>query len=242
MSNRFVITDKVGLRGRVSKSTTDVQRTEIDFVRWLDDDESIGAVSQFSLLVDTSNPLATAWQTDYPFDPTAEDSPIEDTTPLILVGATITGTTANILVGAGTPGITYIVSFVARGATSGREKEVDFLVTIAEQVNSEMISSLDPTPAETTTVVAGTIALDEGLTGTIFVENAAAAAITITLPPSPTLNQTLDCVDASGNAATYTIHWEGDSGALINGAATYDFSLDYQSASFRWNGTQWIVV
>lgn len=227
----------------VAKDTAEVARLLADMSGWLDEDEVIGSLTRFSLVVNGSVPLATAWQVDYPFELTVEVSPITDSVPLVMTGASILGgTQASILVGAGTPGVSYIVSCIATGSTSGRQKEIDFYVNVNEMVNENMVSSLDPTPSETTTVVAGSVALDEGVTGTVFVQNAAAAAITITLPPSPTLNQTVDGVDAAGNAATYTIHWEADSGALINGAATYDFTLDYQSASFRWNGTQWTVV
>jgi hypothetical protein len=227
----------------VAKDTAEVTRLLADMSGWLDDGEVIGSLTRFSLMVNELVPLATAWQVDYPFDPTTVESPIVDTSPLIMTGASILGgTQASILVGSGTPGVSYIVSCIATGSSSGRQKELDFYVNINEMVNENMISSLDPTPSETTTVVGGTVALSAGTTGTVFVDNAAGAAITITLPPTPILNQTVDGVDSAGNAATYTIHWVGDSGSLITGVATYDFTLDFQSASFRWSGTEWAVV
>lgn len=231
------------LVGRVAKDTAEMSRYVVDLSDWLDDGEVIGSLSRFSLIAADGVPLATAWQTDYPFDPTAVDDLPADATPLILVGSSILGgTQASVIVGAGTPGLTYIVSYIATGSTSGRQREVDFHVTVNEMVNSEMISSLDPTPAVSFTVVAGTTELALGTTGTVFVQNAAAAEITITLPPSPTAGQSLIIVDDSGNAGTFNVHVVGDSGALISGDATYDLAVDNQSVEVQWSGTQWVAM
>lgn len=228
---------------RITKQTAEVARFVADLSDWLDEDEVIGSLTRFSLQTAPTVPIATAWQVDYPFDPTADDSAPDDDTPLILTGSSIPGgTQASLLLGAGTPGLNYVVSCIATGSTSGRQKEIDFYVSVSEMVNDEMISSLDPTPTVSFTTVAGTVALALGTTGTVFVSNAAAADITITLPPSPVLGQELKLVDAAGNAGTYVVNIIGDSGALISNAAEYEFRVNYQAVELTWNGTQWVAA
>lgn len=241
-STKFSVLEKTGVLGRSRKAVADTLRVVIDFSRWLDTGETIGSLSRFSLKVDTDNEVATAWQVDYPFETTTDSAAIADTVPLILTGATITGAKANILLGAGTPKLTYIVSFVATGATSGRVREVDFFVTVDEMVNDEMITSLDPAQSSTVTVVSGTTALAANTTGAVFVQNGSAAPITITLPASPVMDQTITIVDVTGNAATYTITLVGAAGATINDHATYPLTMNYAAITVRWNGTKWVVA
>ena len=223
------------------KRTAEITRCLVDFSHWLDDGEAIGSLSQFSLAI-VDEPLATAWQVDYPFGPT-ETPVFVDTTPLILTGATTVGSTkASILLGAGTPGGAYVVSFIATGNTSGRQKEIDFYLTVDPMVNENMISSLDPTPTQSVTVITATTAMAVNTNGLVFVRNGTAAAITVTLPPSPVLGQTLNTTDDLGNAGTYTITFQGAAGALIGGDATFRFTADNQAAEFVWGGTQWAVT
>lgn len=163
--------------------------------------------------------------------------------PLVFTGSTIDdGRIVNVLVGAGTPGLIYTASFVAVGSRSGREKQINFLVTVPPMTNTQMISSLNPAPAVTFTTVTDTTELLLGTTGTVFVNNATGGEITITLPPSPATGQTLTCVDEAGNAAQHTIHFVAVADALITDQDTYDFRVAYQSAVFQWNGEQWMVA
>lgn len=231
------------IEGRIRKDTAEVARYTVDLSGWLDTDEVIGSLSRFSLVVDDEVELATAWQVDYPFDTTTAASAVVDTTPLVLTGATITnGTQANILVGAGTPALTYIVSYIATGSTSGRQKQIDFHVTINDMTNENMVSSLDATPVTSVTAVSGSTDLAVGTTGSVFVDNATAGAITVTLPTSPSTGQSIKIVDSGRNAATYAITIDTADGSTINGTTSHVFSVNGQSAEFEWDGTQWIVT
>jgi hypothetical protein len=238
---KFLVTDRIGTTGWLQKETAEVGRVIIDFGCWLDPGEVLGSVSRFSLRAADYNPVAASWQVDYPLD-FAEQATIVDSVPLVLTGATIVGgKVVNVLLGAGTPGLTYIASFIAIASTSGREKQIDILVAIPRMSNDAMISSLTPAQSVSFTTVSGTAALALGTVGTVYVENGANAEITITLPPSPATGQRVRIVDALGNAATYTIHIQGYGGVTILGSATYDLGVDYQGADFEWNGTQWTV-
>jgi hypothetical protein len=239
----FVVSDKTGIVGGIIKETAEVGRAVFDFSCWLDKDEVVGLVSRFSL-ANQGSKAAVAWQPDYPFDPVdaAADPPADDV-PLVFTGSTTdAGRVVNVLVGAGTPGLTYTASFVAVGNRSGREKQINFLVTIPQMTNAHLISTLDPAPSVSFTTVTASTPLLLGTTGTVFVDNATGGEITITLPPSPAFGQTVKGVDAAGNAWQHTIHWVAAAGALITGAASYDFRVAFQSAEFQWDGVEWIVL
>lgn len=78
-------------------------------------------------------------------------------------------------------------------------------------------------------------------TKTIAVD-ATSGAITITLPPAATAGDgfeiTIKKTDSSANAVTV----DADGSELIDGAATYVLSLQYQSAIFRSDATGWHVL
>lgn len=67
-----------------------------------------------------------------------------------------------------------------------------------------------------------------------------AAPFTITLPASPTVGDTYEIKDATGNAATNNLTINGN-GANIDGAANFLMSQPYASATFTFLNGQWSV-
>jgi hypothetical protein len=67
------------------------------------------------------------------------------------------------------------------------------------------------------------------------------AAITITLPASPTAGNTYFVKDKSGTAITNNITVSGN-GKNIDGASTYVISLNYESAGFVFDGLSWNIM
>jgi hypothetical protein len=67
------------------------------------------------------------------------------------------------------------------------------------------------------------------------------AAVTITLPLSPTHGQLVNVIDADGQALTYNITIDGN-GKLINGAATFVMNANYESVTTVYNGVKWTLV
>ena len=128
------------LLGHLRKDTAETSRFSVNLSDWLDEGEAIVGLEQLSVIVEDAD-LATAWQADYPFTPTEELVDIPDTAPLELVayGLTHGNAQAEILVGGGTPGLTYLVSMLAVGSTSSRKKQVDFNVTVNVLENTDMV-------------------------------------------------------------------------------------------------------
>lgn len=233
----FYVVDKTGSAGRIEKENLDVSLTVFDVSRLLIAGEIVTAVGQFSL---NSTPAQPSWQlTPYVQPPPAVPA---DTSPLVLENSSVTSSTQiEIGLSLGTPGITYVASFVFT-TNLGRQKVVNFYVVLAEPVNPSMISSSNPSPSNTTMTVSGTASIPVNFQGSVFVENSSGAAIVVTLPPSPVLGQTVQGIDVTGNAATHTITWVGASGVTIDGAPSFVFSANNQSATFQWNGTNWSIL
>jgi hypothetical protein len=85
-----------------------------------------------------------------------------------------------------------------------------------------------------------TTTLPTGAAGTVWVANATGAAITITLPSPPVMDQTLTFIDTLGNASTHTIHLTAPSG--INDQNPFDMLDDFGSVTVKWNGTKWFAI
>jgi hypothetical protein len=227
------------LIGRISKETNDIRELAVDFSTWLGSDELIGRVSTMPVELATVTPPG-AWQL---FPPSctpaaAPGSPPDDTTPLEVVSAaTLGGKQVQILVSQGTPGLSYLLSVIVVSNTSPRQKEIDVLVDVVDSLNVVV----PPGEPPVTEIVSADTTLPVGFAGAVLVQNVTNAPITITLPSSPTLGQTITAADAAGNAGTNTIHWQGAGGTQINGIALYDFTLDFQSVIFQWAGSQWVA-
>ena len=112
--------------GRLVKDSAELRRVTIDFSLWLDATEQVSATTTPAIIVEQ---LATwqqgAWVSTPP-------PPVTDTTPLSLASSVIAagGSQVMLMLGAGTPGLTYKVTFVATGGISGRQAQVDFTVTV----------------------------------------------------------------------------------------------------------------
>lgn len=123
-------------------------------------------------------------------------------------------------------------------ATLGDAASAVWVHQIAEAL---YLSSLSGAQAQFTSVTDTTV-LPAGTTGTLFINNGSAAPITITLPVGVITGQNIDAKDIAGNANTYNITFNCSDGSLIDGAAISVFLIDYQAASFRWNGTGWSIL
>lgn len=238
----FKVTEAVGPVGQVPvvKQAIDIREIFVDFTAWLGVGETLAAISNFAIQANPSQSYPS-WQSDFPFVTPSSPAPA-DTNPLYADGATILNgaTQARVLIAGGTPGLAYMFSFLAFAAPAQRAKEIDVLVSINQTVNTAMISSTTP-PTQSVTVVSATYALLAGTTGSVNIENGTSAPITVTLPPTPVLDQTLNMKDVNLNAGTYPITLAGANGALIDGSATYVFAENGAAAQLVWTGSQWSV-
>jgi hypothetical protein len=145
--------------GPVSKENYDLTEINIDYTNWLEPGETIS----FSM-----PPVAVAatpqvpWQQDYPLDAaiSACAGTVTDTYPLTVISTSVESTIAQALLQAGTPGLTYAVSFVATASISERRKQVDVLVFVGSLVNPLAVGAAGPTNFGVSSVTAG-----EGLIG-----------------------------------------------------------------------------
>jgi hypothetical protein len=125
----------------VRKKNLDVTLLIFDFTCWLNSGETISTISMPSVHVEAAAPVPP-WQNDYPLDNTSAYPP-SDTYTLTIQSSTIasSSTQIQILVAAGTPGLSYVVSAVATSsATQSRHKQIDCIVTIEMPLNFELLS------------------------------------------------------------------------------------------------------
>lgn len=120
---------------RITKDSADIRRMVVDFQNdsagpWLDLNEVLSTVSQPVVVVEQG----AVWQ--YGAFVNTPPTPPVDTTPLVVNSAAIEsdGTQVQLMVGVGTPGLTYKITFIVLGSTSGRTKQIDLLITIREPV------------------------------------------------------------------------------------------------------------
>lgn len=107
--------------GQLTKDSADETRVTVDFTSWLDNAEVItGATMPVVVVEQTTTCLGTT------------PPPPVDTTPLLVASTTVVGAGLQVqmLLTAGTPGLTYKITFVASGSTSSRQKQVDILVSV----------------------------------------------------------------------------------------------------------------
>lgn len=118
------------MTGRITKDSSELRRVTVDFTQWVDDLEVIASITTAVIVVEQNATWQNGAWTNTP------PPPVTDTTPLTLVSSTITdaGLQVRLMLGVGTPGLTYKVTFDATGSVSGRVKQVDMLVTVREPV------------------------------------------------------------------------------------------------------------
>jgi hypothetical protein len=118
------------MTGRLTKDSAEVRRVTIDFSQWLDSNEALSAITGPVVAIEQMQ----VWQQGQWV--TIPPGGIVDATPLSVASAVIlgSGTQARLMLTSGTPGITYKVTFVATAGTSGRQKQVDLIVTVRTPV------------------------------------------------------------------------------------------------------------
>jgi methionine aminopeptidase len=89
------------------------------------------------------------------------------------------------------------------------------------------------------TLLTATTALPADTTGLVLVT--AAATMTVTLPPSPVLGQTLTIKDAAGTANTRPITIDGGA-PDIEGQNTLEINMPYSWVQLAYSGSQWVQV
>lgn len=236
---RFVVSDRTGVIGGIRKETAEIGRAVFDFGCWLDRGETIADTGEHVIAAGDGCSCAGSWQVDYPLCCGPVEIP-PDTLPLTWNHVSVQGgRTIEVLLGKGTPGLSYLASFLAVGSSSGRRKQINFCVSIPKVV----VPMPEPVPCRLGVMtVFNTTALSQGLSCTVVgVDNTTGSEITITLPPAPEPGQTLTVVDLRGDAASHTIHVQGAAGAVILNDTVYDFRVAHQSADFVWNGSKWVV-
>ena len=114
--------------GRINKDNADVSRATIDFSQWLDVGEAVSALASPVVVVEQN----ASWQQGaYIATP---PPPVVDSTPLTVLSTTSVNSNLQlqIMLQAGTPGLTYKVTFIGVGSVSGRNKQIDLIVNIRE--------------------------------------------------------------------------------------------------------------
>jgi hypothetical protein len=69
----------------------------------------------------------------------------------------------------------------------------------------------------------------------VYVDNTSGAAMTLTPPASPAVDQVLIIKDIAGNAATYNITFEG----TVDGVTDPVIGSNYGGVFLTWNGVTW---
>lgn len=113
------------LVGSSAKETTDLARVVVDFFDWLDPGEGVSATTTPVVTLDT----AGSWS-----NTNATTPPPVDSTPLTVFSTTMLDATTKMafLLAAGTPGLVYLVSFVATGSTSARQQTIEFRIMVQQ--------------------------------------------------------------------------------------------------------------
>ncbi len=117
------------IAGRLTKDSAEVRRVTLDFFTdgWLDTAETIATVSVPLVVLEPSAGwvIGNAVVSPAPLPP--------DVTPLVVsAGPFIVqqGQLVQLFVAVGTPGLTYKVTLLVTGSSSGRTKQVDILVFV----------------------------------------------------------------------------------------------------------------
>ena len=232
--------------GPCNKDNMDISRLIIDFTCWLDPSESI--VTLEHLMIKANPPqVVPPWQANYPLDETSSIEVPEDLYPLVFWRNNLiqAGKAVALDMAAGTPGLTYAVSFVAKAGVSLRKREVDTLVVIDRPLNPDMVMvGDDGSPVFTyPLVITMTTALPFGLSGRVYIENATAAPITVTLPPSPLMGDVVSIFDEGQTASLYPVTFIGAFGSESLGPIGTEFvsNISGDDLTFEWTGTYWAL-
>lgn len=171
--------------------------------------------------------------------PQQTDAPLpEDVNPLALRALTIIpGNKVELSLGAGTPGLSYLASFIATAEPYARRKEVGVIMTCFA-LRPFTGTVLPPPPP--VIAVGGSTTLAENSHGSVNINNVSGAVIIITLPSVPVIDQSFVFKDIAGNASTYAIRIVAPVGT-IDGSPDFYMYQDYQAAEIYYTGTGWGV-
>jgi len=233
----YRVSENVGILGNSQKQRIDVRKYYFDFKRWLDIGDTISRLSNFSALPAQGG---WGWQIDYPFAMVTED--VSDSYPLLLNEADIlSGKIVSLMVTSGTPGISYLVSFLATAVT-GRAKQIDLVVEVTPPpvtTPAPEVPEMPPSPPNL--IIYETTVMPAGTSGVIYVSNVSGGPITVTLPPSPVLGQNLLIKDISGTASVHPITVSGGT-STIEEQPTLVMNFNYNWVQLTFTGAQWVQV
>ena len=247
--NFKVFADTLDPLGPVEKENLDVIRLIYDWSCWCDTGEHLAQIDFPTIQALPPGASPTNWRQDYPPD-TASDTPPTDDYPLRILSEAITtaitgspATTVEIKVIAGTPGLSYVMSYVVTSNTSRRRKQIDTVVTIQQPLNTLMVGpgDLDPDTLPPI-VVTGGVALPMGFDGlVILTNNASTTDIVITLPPNPEMGQRVKFIDALGTDQAFPVTFRADGDAIMDGDGTTNFvsTINYDVLEWTWTGSNW---
>lgn len=233
--------------GAVGKENLDVIRLTFDFTCYLEDGEILQQVQFPTIAVAPPGTTPSTWRSDYPLDcSTTASTPIDDY-PLKTVSLAITnvGKSAELRLNAGTPGFTYVASFLVVASDTRRRKQVDALIRVESLLNPLMISpgDLDPDIVPPI-IISGSTALPIGFDGLVVLQNTSNSGIVVTLPPNPALGQMVEFIDAYGTDQAYPVTFRGDGDVPIDGDGRMVFvsSMNYDCLRWKWIGVNWHLM
>src|SRR5262245_34534065 len=129
--NFTVFADTLDPLGPVGKENLDVIRLIYDWSCWLDTGEHLAQIDFPSIQALPYGGSSTNLRQDYPPDTQDAGTNPPDTYPLMVLSEAITGSPGNfaeIKLVAGTPGFSYVVSYVVTGSSTQRRKQIDTLI------------------------------------------------------------------------------------------------------------------
>jgi hypothetical protein len=231
--------------GPVDKDNMDISRLLIDFSCWLDPSESITLLEHLLIAADPPQTVPP-WQANYPLDQTSSIVIPEDLYPLSFWRNNIVqaGKAVALDMASGTPGLTYVVSFVATAGVSLRKREVDVLLKIDQPLNPGMLALAPTFPVYVYPLfITMTTALPLGFQGRVYIDNQQSAPITVTLPPSPALGDVVMVLDYGLTASTYPVTFIGAFGSENFGDIGTEFvsNINGDDLTFEWTGIYWAV-
>lgn len=234
--------------GPVNKDNMDVSRLIVDFTCWLDPNETITQIANMMIgagLCPSANIGFGAWQSDYPVNCCSTPTvPPDDTYPLTFVHTAVVnaGKMVEVDVSGGTPGLTYAVSFTVTAGVSFRRRVIDICVAIDQPINPAMVGLGGMYPSfDFPLVINVSTDLPFGFSGRVYVENTTSAPLTVTLPPSPSLGQSVLIKDILGNCATWPITVVGGA-STIEDQPTLVMSYNYNWVELSFTNTQWVQI
>jgi len=250
--NFTVMSDSLDPFGPAAKENLDYTRLVFDFSNWLESGEHISSIDFPTVQSLGYSVVTRGWQQDYPIEDTDADdddtttTPPPDSYPLAVLYEAVSGPATNladITVAAGTPGYTYVVSFLVTASHTARRKQVDAIVTVQQPVNTLMAGPAPVSPDPQAPLVIGdSVALPMGFEGWVFLENSAnASGIAITLPPNPAMGQFVRFIDVLGTDGTSPVTFIADAGLAVDGDASTTFisDINYDVLTFVWTGDNW---